>query len=143
MTTIAIDGFNISLPQGSGIATYARNLNQAVRGLGHQTDLIFGPPRLRKDPILAELDLFDAPTISPTGWPRPGAMLGYLTSPFGRTLRRVAAADAVITRQIAPRAPDHDAIWACADLFHTANRGFAARRRFTPVTFDRAAGPPP
>lgn len=39
---ICVDGLNISLHQGSGIATYARTLLAVARDLGHETSALFG-----------------------------------------------------------------------------------------------------
>lgn len=40
--TIGIDGFNLAMPRGTGVATYGHGLTQAVRGLGHSTLGVFG-----------------------------------------------------------------------------------------------------
>ena len=39
---ILIDAYNIALPQGTGVATYGRNLARAAMGLGHRVGLLFG-----------------------------------------------------------------------------------------------------
>lgn len=42
MARVCIDGLNISLPHGSGIATYARTLASVAQDLGHETSVLFG-----------------------------------------------------------------------------------------------------
>ncbi|KRE15927.1 hypothetical protein ASE63_16200 [Bosea sp. Root381] len=52
----------ITLPQGTGIATYARNLARTADAAGYDTELLIGTDRAvnRKDPLLAEISLHDA-----------------------------------------------------------------------------------
>ena len=40
--TIGIDGFNLAMPRGTGVATYGFGLAQTVRDLGHETLGLFG-----------------------------------------------------------------------------------------------------
>lgn len=137
--TIGIDGFNLSMPKGSGIATYAHNLNTSVRKIGYQTALLYGPEQAPgRDGLLNEVTLFDAP-------PPPSPLrvvsgllreLSSFTAPFGRTARKVASSGTVITRQIARNAPPADAVWSSKDVFHGANRAYGALGRFTPLRFD-------
>ncbi|MBN9070757.1 MAG: glycosyltransferase [Rhizobiales bacterium] len=37
-----VDGLNLSLEKGTGIATYARNLTFALKDLGHEVDMLYG-----------------------------------------------------------------------------------------------------
>ena len=41
--SICIDGFNLAASQGTGIATYSRNLLEAASRLGFRTEALFGP----------------------------------------------------------------------------------------------------
>jgi glycosyltransferase involved in cell wall biosynthesis len=144
--TIGIDGFNLSMPKGSGIATYAYNLNASLRSLGFETALLYGPEQgPGRDNLLNEVTLFDAP-------PPPSALravsavlrdISSLTAPFGRQARMIARSGAVITRQIARNAPACDALWSSKDVFHSANRAYGALGRFTPLTFRDGGGAKP
>ncbi len=137
--TIGIDAFNISMPKGSGIATYAYNLNASLQAIGFNTALLYGPEQAPgRDDLLNEINLFDAP-------PPESALrvvknvlreFGSLTAPLGRRARRVGSSGAVITRQIARNAPASDATWSSKDIFHSANRAYATLGRFTPLTFE-------
>ncbi|MES2497828.1 MAG: glycosyltransferase family 1 protein [Pseudomonadota bacterium] len=40
--TIGIDGFNLAMPRGTGVATYGMGLAEAVAALGHETLGVFG-----------------------------------------------------------------------------------------------------
>ena len=144
--SICIDGFNMAMPRGSGIATYAYNLCSAVRELGHAAHVIYGSAdEPSGDALLDEISLYDAP-------PRPSAArtarrvardLTRLASPFTLTARRVRRSGEVITRHIERRAPACDGLWTAQDVFHRANLAFAASGRFSSLRFeDGAAGAP-
>lgn len=49
---IAIDGFNLGLKQGTGLATYARELSHVLQGAGHEVFPIYGLGGLRREPTL-------------------------------------------------------------------------------------------
>jgi glycosyltransferase involved in cell wall biosynthesis len=144
-TSICLDAFNISMPRGTGIATYARNLNKAVRGLGLETELLYGPEGLAgANSGLAEVSLFDAPASRRQGLLGPVRQAVGLYSSFpGRTATLVDSHGEVITDHIARQAPPADRIWAARDLFHTANRAFSATERMTSLSFrgGEATGP--
>ncbi len=60
---ILVDGYNISLEKGTGIATYAKNLVAAIQKHNHQCSVLYSFPMhssSRKNPILDEILLFDA-----------------------------------------------------------------------------------
>jgi glycosyltransferase involved in cell wall biosynthesis len=72
---ILVDGYNLSLPRGSGIATYARNVCAVVAGAGYRLDLLY-------DPDTAE------------SWDGKGG--GSTASSFWRAVRRIDLASSTI-----------------------------------------------
>ena len=137
---ICIDGFNIAMPRGSGIATYARNLNHALRELGHETQILYGPPQGHsKVPLLGEIALVDAPAPSK----QLGSYLRKALPSFGRTVRRVSRTGFVDMRQVERNAPPCDVVWSSRDVFHSANSLFNNFGVCTPVGFARAGGERP
>lgn len=57
---IMIDGWNLALEQGTGVATYGRNLANCVRREGHELHALFGKSAPdRGDPILREAMFVD------------------------------------------------------------------------------------
>ena len=55
---VAIDGYNLALPHGTGIARYGRNLLQALHNNGHETTIVYGlNARLPSNDKLAEVML--------------------------------------------------------------------------------------
>jgi glycosyltransferase involved in cell wall biosynthesis len=138
---ICIDGFNLSLPNGTGIATYARNLNEALRALGHQTQILYGPRRLGADDLLNEISLVDASPARTRGFSGLARRIEQISTPLGRTARWIARSGEVETRQVERHVPPCDGLWASRDLFHGANLGFSAFGLFTEVKFDGGATP--
>ncbi len=64
---ILIDGYNLGLETGTGVATYARNLTYCTHDLGFETDLLYGvraAPGFRS--LMREIAFFGkVPTPSP------------------------------------------------------------------------------
>jgi hypothetical protein len=56
---VFLDGYNLALDQGTGVATYARNLSFAMGRLGLHTGVLYGTraaPAL--DPLIREIAFF-------------------------------------------------------------------------------------
>jgi glycosyltransferase involved in cell wall biosynthesis len=141
---ICIDGFNIAMPRGSGIATYAHNLNHALRQLGHETQILYGPPQGHsKVPLLGEIALVNAPAPTSEQWSQLGSYLRKAAPAFGRTVRRVSRTGFVDTRQVERNAPPCDVVWSSRDVFHGANSLFNTFGVCTQVGFARADGERP
>ena len=141
MRRICIDGFNLAMPKGSGIATYGRNLNLAIRNLGDESHTLYGPISfIGRNNILNEVALNDAPG-APTKTDFIDQNMRALFSPLGRKARRVTQSGQVLP-SMASRRVVSDALWAAQDLFHTANRAYAKYKKFTPVTVGDRQGRP-
>lgn len=59
--SILIEAHDLTRPGGTGIATYTRVLDEAVRTLGYRTEAVVGATRglNRKDPTLSEIAFYD------------------------------------------------------------------------------------
>jgi glycosyltransferase involved in cell wall biosynthesis len=125
---IAIDGYNLGLDQGTGVATYARNLSFRLGALGAEVGALYGQRVAKsKDPILREITFFD---------PRPPARYGY---PLVRNIRQIGRLLAgeralevpveghVIRDQLEARLPHFDRLWSIPDLW----RGGALTNAYT------------
>ena len=66
--TVLYELFNSALPQGTGIATYARTTCAVAADLGYRVEGLFDTNRSldRHSEILAQIDFFDARTPKPT-----------------------------------------------------------------------------
>ena len=55
-----IDGYNLALDQGTGVATYARNLSFALGRLGFGVGVLYGTrPTHSVEPLIREIAFFD------------------------------------------------------------------------------------
>ena len=139
--TLCIDGYNIAMTRGSGIATYGRNLLSTVRSLGYDTQVLYGPPRKRsKRPLLNETALVDAER--PRKNRRVARYIQTLTSRNGVPAWPVNPSGEVFWPTRAGGRPDASSFWAAHDLYYRANRAFSAYRKETPVDFDAGGRKP-
>jgi glycosyltransferase involved in cell wall biosynthesis len=121
---VSIDGFNLALEKGTGVATYGRNLSYVCRDLGHRVDVIYGKPvRPEKSPLMTDIRFFDPP---PTG--RISGLIRtarrIAPRPFGVPTFRIPMGGDVILRGRQHQLPHFDSIWNATDLFSTAEANF-------------------
>ncbi len=141
-STICVDGFNIALAKGSGIATYGRNLLSTIAQLGMNGQVLYGPNAKRSaSNVLNETALVDAD--------RPGKKMKKfdrfrrtLTSRFGMTAWPIIPSGEVVWPTRGGGRPEATAYWAAQELFQLGNRAFDAYRKETPVIFDASAEAP-
>jgi glycosyltransferase involved in cell wall biosynthesis len=137
--TVCIDGFNLALAKGSGIATYGRNLLSTLADMGLDGQVLYGPPARRASSnVLNETALVDAE--------RPGRkmkrserFLKTLISRYGHTAWPIVPSGEVVWPARSGGRPQASGFWAAQDLFQIANRSFAAYGKETPVAFDASA----
>ena len=135
---VFLDGFNLALAQGTGVATYARNLSHAVHGLGAQVGVLYGkragPSR---DPLAREVGFFDAgPSKLPQWLADLLRAIALLPKPFGFKAWEVPISGAVIATGM----PYYDEVWNVGDMFGLADVRFEIVGRMLQV---RLPGKPP
>lgn len=131
---IVIDGYNLSLEKGTGIATYARNLSFALRDIGARVDVLYGQPGVaHRNSLLQEISFFDPVEPIYTRaqiWIRRAARLfGAMTIPFGLKAKEVPITGRVITKPFENRLPYFQKIWNASNLFSLAHAYFFLYRR--------------
>jgi glycosyltransferase involved in cell wall biosynthesis len=133
MARICIDGYNLGMARGSGIATYARNLNSNLKAMGHETQILFSSS-LDADAtdLMRQATLLDAGAVAPSNKVR--AVLRSLARPPRLTAWPVRRTADVITRDIEDRFPPCDRVWAAREVFHKANRAYFTFGWMSPVT---------
>jgi glycosyltransferase involved in cell wall biosynthesis len=103
--TVLIEGHNVTLARGTGIATYARVLGATLRNLGFDTELLIGTRRNIdvSDPVLSEVCLFDANAEArpPFLQRATRSVVSVIGTPFGMTTTPLRRSNAVV-----------DAIWS-------------------------------
>ena len=138
MASILIDGHNLGLVKGTGVATYARNLSLEATHLGHDVSVVYGQAFGNKgNPLLREIAFFDPKLEKPKKHEVALNMLTYgLHGPFSQHPREVTLSGSVIRRAQASRMPECKRIYNGTDLFNRASAGFAMTGRMTKVRLD-------
>lgn len=138
---IGIDGFNLSLGKGTGVATYARTLAHAVVGMGHSVDLIYGldiPSRSSQE--LREIRFFDRlgqsdslprAALFSKRWIRD-RKADFQAPP----ILQVEITDRVDLRPFGDRIPPFERLFNSENLFQRAARHFRRTGRLTTVHMD-------
>lgn len=114
---ILVDGYNLALPKGTGIATYGRGFIAATKSLGHRVELLLGE------------ELESRPAFS-----GPRALLkayDLLAAPFGYRPR--ACDQAALASELGFRQAACVATWNRARLFRAAKMYFRRTGRFAAV----------
>ena len=141
---VGVDGFNMAMRHGTGIATYGRTLTHALRGMGLGVDVVFGMNiSKRTSPALREVIFFDslddehvrkpATVFSPRWW------TDLADTASGLEAVEIALSGRVEHRGFAQRLPAYDRLLNVPALFRAAARHYRNHKRF--LTF-KVADPP-
>ncbi len=133
MARICLDGFNLAIPQGSGIASYGRNLLDTINRTGHSAQVLYGmaenKSRRVSESRLAEGD------VKPFKPRKSERYVETLTARFGRSPYFVPTKDHVIWDERTGGKPPVSGFWFNPSLFNYAARSFSAYGKMTPVEF--------
>lgn len=135
---IGIDGFNLSLPRGTGVATYARNLTYALKFLSHDVDVLYGMDITEKmAPTLREVMFFDrlGGNVQPRSSSplRPKWWKNTIQDAAGRTAVEVPMTGHVDRRIFVENLPQADRILNVWNLFHRAQAYYRLTGQFLRV----------
>lgn len=132
--TVCVDGYNLAMPHGSGIATYGHTLLEAAADMGLGTQVLYGPSApAQAAPILNEAEI-----ISGQARARKksfGRALSTYTSRFGVRAVPVASTQHVHWPRAGMRRPSADQYWMARELYHLAHRAWTRHGTFTRVDF--------
>ncbi|QJU57612.1 glycosyltransferase family 4 protein [Sphingomonas sp. AP4-R1] len=137
---IGIDGFNLAMPQGTGVATYGRTLAEAITGLGHKLDLVYGVPVALDSPediretlfygrLSEERGLNDKPVLT-----LKAKITRALMTPEKRQLLQIPHSGRVITSGLEGRVPPFDRLFTRGNVFDVSARYFRRFKRFLTLT---------
>jgi glycosyltransferase involved in cell wall biosynthesis len=132
---IGIDGYNLALPNGTGVATYGTVLGRTLAAAGHRIEGVFGIDPGR-EPAIAETQFFDALARAE---PRRRTRLQFSARwlnlraqalrPGGLVASEVPLTDRVEKAAFADRLPPFERIVTRAGLFDIAHRRFVLTGR--------------
>jgi glycosyltransferase involved in cell wall biosynthesis len=140
---IGVDGYNLAMPNGTGIATYGFVLARTLKTMGHAVEGVFGiaadgDPALREVTFFEKMVREDKPNFRRSKWRR-------VRDQFGAAAKGAHAIDVPLTedverRTFATRLPAFDRLVTSPHLFDVAHRHLRLSGRFLPLTMDN---PPP
>lgn len=126
---VMVDGMNLALEKGTGVATYARNLTYCLKNMEHTVDVLYGvKPAPNKAPLVREVAFFDH-DASTTAKGRIARKLSGIINPLPRRAYQVNPSGAVIYQQFASRMPRFDYLWNAPHIFDVAHAHFKMYRR--------------
>lgn len=138
MTTLCLDGYNLAMPRGTGIATYGRSLLEAAGSLQLRREVLFGPqaPRSRSN-IVNEANIVGAEGASLVRGPLQKLKRRFERhlGAFGVEAWPVEISGEVLWPERQGGAPHADGLWAAENVFHRAQRTFRRHGRALPVAF--------
>jgi glycosyltransferase involved in cell wall biosynthesis len=117
---IFIDGFNLSLTQGTGVATYARNLSFCLRDLGAEVGVLYGTraSTISMNSLIREIAFFD-PMVGQRS--RLSEVVRVvrraMTTPLGEIATQVPISGRVVRESFRSRLPHFDHVWNVQNLF--------------------------
>lgn len=144
MVRLCIDGYNLGLTHGTGIATYGRALLNTARILGMRTEVIYGPSSRRSTSnVVNEANIIGPPAPRKRPWHekvvrRLESQVGVL----GVKAWPVEVSGEVLWPEARSGPPPADGLWAADNVFHRSFRTFRRTGRAVPITFDASAERP-
>jgi len=138
---VVLDGFNLALDKGTGVATYARNLSHALKSGGMDVDVLYGSAiQAGQDDLLKEVMFFDAPPQEDGGrWDHMLRPLRSLRPGNRHRAFHVPMTGAVITRGVVGRLPSFDRLWNVYRLFERSHVKFELLRSIQKVSLPEPA----
>lgn len=104
---IMIDGMNLALEQGTGVATYSKNLSYCLRQKGHEVTALYGKPmRAHQDDLLREAMFFDTYPDRRSRWEE--TLQDLVRAFLPKTAATIPTTDKVLKNHIANTLPDVD-----------------------------------
>lgn len=137
---VGIDGFNLAMGEGTGVATYGRSLAEACRTLGRKVDLVYGlnvPPQARPEQRETLFFAALAERLSseqlPPRWSLKRSLRRLCLRPGTRELVDIPTSGRVILKGVADVMPAFDRLVTLNALFHVGERYLRRFGRLMPV----------
>jgi len=136
---VMIDGMNLGLEKGTGVATYARNLSYGLRDIGCEVGVLYGGRSAPgAESLLKEIAFFDSNVGKPPKWLAVLLAVQEAVIPgHGFTAAKVEISGRVIYDTFKSKMPYFDNVWNSRRLFERARASFTLWRILTPVTLPR------
>lgn len=138
MKRIMIDGRNLGLAKGTGVATYARNLSFELHALGYKVDVLYGNRAApSKNPLMREIAFFDESQYERDRLREAlDFVRGAFVGPFGKYGFEVPITGKVVSRTFMARLPYFDRILNATNLFNRSANTMRLWKTMTRVSMD-------
>lgn len=138
---IGLDGFNLAIPDGTGVATYGASLAKVLMKSGHCVEGIFGIDPGKASDTYESLFFERFGQGDKRALSRKRIARAFIGSPWsGPNLTQVPLTDHVDRRSFGTRWPDFSALWTSPLLFELAAARFLTFGRITQIS---VPNPPP
>lgn len=132
--TVLIDGYNLGLEKGTGVATYARNLSYELNALGHKVSVLYGNRgSFNRDALLREIAFFDGAVEQPRLLELIERAKQALRGPLSYRASLVPITGKVVSRSFSARLPYFDAIYNSNEIFKNAQGAYWMWQRLASV----------
>lgn len=129
---VGLDGYNLALPHGTGVATYGRNLAAALDTLGYPIDLVFGVniPRkvdteLREPLFFGQLGADSAPRMT-----LRRRLRRWRVHPFAHDLVEIPVNGRAVSADAGDRLPPFDRLFNLSGIYDVCALHFRRYGRF-------------
>ena len=131
MARILIDGYNLGLAKGTGVATYARNLSYELGALGHEVDVLYGNrASATRNDLLREIYFFDSVQDERIKLLEILEQVQQaIQGPFTFRAKQIPVTGRVVTRTFQSKLPHFDRLYNAPDLFMRAQSAFKLWRK--------------
>ncbi|HWU02936.1 MAG TPA: glycosyltransferase family 1 protein, partial [Novosphingobium sp.] len=129
-----IDGYNLAIPKGTGVATYGASLASVLSGMGHAAEGVFGIDPGRSAPLRETLFFEQFGRGHNQGNVGRRVRNSVVWNHLPRRLTQVPLTPHVDKRGFGTRWPDFAALWTSPLLFEVAWARFTYLKQFTTVT---------
>lgn len=132
---IMLDGYNLGLEKGTGVATYGRNLSHVLKASGAKVSVVYGSQAGRSpDPLLSEIAFFDAARRKSAGiWDRVKIVGDAMLAPYGCAIENIPLSGRVVFNAFASSLPQYDYLLNSTNLYKRSARTFRWFNRFARV----------
>ena len=140
--TACLDGFNLTLPRGSGIATFSRSLLATWSSLGLRTQVLHGPNvEVGQSLLMDEIALIEGSVPNKKLTKRQRQLLA-LRAIFGLSARPVLRSGRVRDTRSDSSLLESNDHWISRDVFATSHRSFHRYGNIIRVSFKPSAETP-
>ena len=132
---IGLDGYNLALPQGTGVATYGRNLAAAIAELGYPIDLLFGVniPQKVNDDLRESLFFGQLGADPPHRLTMRRRIRRWRVHPFAHDMAEISVTGRTVALEGGHRLPPFDRLFNRAELYDVCARHFRRYGKFMTV----------